>query len=107
MLKYKKHRFTSIADKIEDLTDILAGMSGKDRRIVSVATPPDDSLYIRVYRDSDQIVDLDSFLLTVEKPFLDMDLPLAEGQLCKAGFLNSTGSGVSNVDITIGYTETG
>lgn len=107
MLKYKKHRFLSIGDTVEDLTDILAGMSGKDRRIVSVSATPDDSFYIRVYRDAEQIVDVNSFVLTVEKPFLNMDLPLAEGQLCKAGFLNSTGDTVTNRDITIGYTETG
>ena len=107
MLKYKKHRFTSIADSIEDLTDILAGMSGKNRRIVSIATPQTTSLYIRVYRDAEQIVDFESVKLTTTSPFLPMDLPLAEGQLCKAGFLNSTGGTVTNQDVMIGYEETG
>lgn len=107
MLKYKKHRFTSIADTIEDLTDILAGMSGKDRRIVSIVAQQTANLYIRVYRDAEQIVDIESDSLTSAAPFLPMDLPLAEGQLCKAGFLNSTGSPLTNLDITIGYTEVG
>lgn len=107
MLKYKKHRFASIADTVEDLTDILAGMSGKDRRIVSISATPDDAFYIRVYRDAEQFVDVNSFVLTVENPFLLMDLPLAEGQLCKAGFQNSTGDTVTDRDITIGYTEAG
>lgn len=107
MLKYKKHRFTSIADTIEDLTDILAGMSGKDRRIVSIVSQQTANLYIRVYRDAEQIVDIESDSLTSAAPFLPMDLPLAEGQLCKAGFLNSSGGTLTNLDITIGYTESG
>lgn len=105
MLKYKKYRFLSIADKVEDLTDMLSGMAGKSRRIVSISATPDDSFYIRVYRDAEQIVDVNSFILTTSAPFLAMDLPLAEGQLCKAGFLNSTGDTVTDRDITIGYTE--
>lgn len=107
MLKYKKHRFTSIADTIEDLTDILAGMSGKDRRIVSIVAQQTASLYIRVYRDAEQIVDIESDSLTSAAPFLPMDVPLAEGQLCKVGFLNSSGGTLTNLDITIGYTESG
>lgn len=107
MLKYKKFRFTSILDTVEELTDILSGMAGKDRRIVSIACVPDDDLYIRVYRDAEQVVDVEANLLTVEKPFLPMDLPLAEGQLCKAGFLNSTDADLTDVDVTIGYTEAG
>ncbi len=106
MLKYKKHVFTTIADGDEDLTDILAGMSGKGRRIVSVWVSPDDLAYIRVYRDANQIVDFNSFLLTAQAPILPMDLPLAEGELCKAGFYNNTGAGITPA-ITIGYEETG
>lgn len=107
MLKYKKHRFASIADTIEDLTDILAGMSGKDRRIVSIVAQQTASLYIRVYRDAEQIVDIESDSLTSAAPFLPMDLTLAEGQLCQVGFLNSSGGTLTNLDITIGYTESG
>lgn len=107
MLKYKKYRFASIADTVEDLIDILAGMSGKDRRIVSVVSQQTASLYIRVYRDADQIVDIESDSLTSANPFLPMDLPLADGQLCKAGFLNASGGTLTNLDISIGYTESG
>lgn len=107
MLKYKKHRFTSIADTIEDLTDILAGMSGKDRHIVSIVAQQTASLYIRVYRNAEQIVDIESDSLTSAMPFLPMDLSLVEGQLCQVGFLNSSGGTLTNLDITIGYTEAG
>ena len=107
MLKYKKHRFASIADGVEDLNDILAGMSGKARRILSLVAQQTANLYIRVYRDAEQIVDIESNSLTSAAPFLPMDLPLAEGQLCKAGFLNSSGGTLTNLDITIGYEEAG
>lgn len=105
MLKYKRITFASIVDTKEDVRTILAGMSGKNRRIVSISATPDDTFYIRVYRDAEQIVDVNSYALTVEAPFLAMDLPLAEGQVCTAGFLNSTGGTVTDRDITIGYTE--
>ncbi len=105
MLKYKTHRFASIADGAEDLTDILAGMSGKSRRIVSIAGEKTDLQYIRVYRDGEQIVNVISDLLTSSAPFLAMDLPLAEGQLCKVGYWNNTGGAVTTQDIIIGYEE--
>lgn len=105
MLKYKKHRFASIADGAEDLFDILAGMSGKNRRIVSLVCEQTTNLYVRVYRDAEQIVDIESDSLTSAAPFLPMDLALAEGQLCQAGFYNGVGSAQTDVDITIGYDE--
>ena len=105
MLKYMKYRFASIADGFEDTHGILAGMSGKNRRIVSIITPQTASLYIRVYRNADQIVDFESVKLTSASPFLPMDLPLAEGQSCNVGFYNGTGSPVTNQDIMVGYTE--
>ncbi|GAI88581.1 unnamed protein product [marine sediment metagenome] len=105
MLKYKKHRFTSILTKVEDTIDILAGMAGKNRRIVSLITQQTTDLYIRVYRDADQIVDFESDNVDSHAPFIPMDLSLVEGQLCKAGFYNDKATTVSNVDITIGYTE--
>lgn len=107
MLKYKKYRFASIADTIEDLHGLLSGASGKDRRIVSIVAQQTASLYIRVYRDAEQIVDIESDSLTSAAPFLPMDLSLAEGQNCDVGFLNSTGGTLTNLDITIGYTESG
>lgn len=105
MLKYKKYRFASLAAKTEDTTDLLAGMAGKDRRIVSLITQQTTDLYIRLYRDAEQIVDFESDNVSSYAPFIPMDLSLAEGQLCKAGFYNDTASPITNIDITIGYTE--
>lgn len=105
MLKWKKHRFTSIADTIEDTYNLLSGASGKNRVVKFIAGPQTASLYLRVYKDADQIVDIESNKLTSAAPLLPMDLPLAVGQNCHVGFLNSTGGTKTNQDFIIGYEE--
>lgn len=105
MLKYKKHRFASVLKDKEELNPILAGSAGKNRRLVSIATTKTSLVYIRVYRDAEQIVDFDSYLLTASAPFLAMDLPLAEGQQCNVGFYNGSAGNVTNQDIMVGYEE--
>lgn len=106
MLKWKKYKFPTIANNVESLTDILAGMSGKNRVIKFITGDIDSDIYIRVYRDADQIVDFECDLITAESPLLPMDLPLAEGDLCKAGFYNEAAGNVTPT-IAIGYEETG
>jgi len=106
MLKFKRITTATLTDGVETLADILAGMSGKDRHIVSIATAPLADMYLRVYRDAEQIVDCASIHLTTAAPLLPMDLPLAEGQQCKVGFYNN-GAATTAKQITIGYTETG
>jgi len=105
MLKWKQHKFSDIVGADEDLTDILAGMSGKNRVIKKLAFPATANLSVRVYRDAEQMVDFYTYLLTTEPPIIDMDLPLAEGQLCKAGFFMLTGTATTPT-IAIGYEET-
>jgi len=106
MLKWKKHKFSDIVGADEDLTDILAGMSGKNRVIKFIASPTTADLSVRVYRDADQIVDFLCAHLPALTSMIPMDLPLAEGQLCKAGFFMLTGTATTPT-ITIGYEETG
>lgn len=106
MLKWKKHKFASIANNTESLTDMLSGLSGKNRVIKFITSDIDDDIYIRVYRDAEQIVDFECNLITSSAPFLTMDLPLAEGQLCKIGFHNESAGSVTPT-IAIGYEETG
>ena len=107
MLKWKRHRFATIADGVEDLDPILAGMSGKNRVVKFITGPQTSLLYFRVYRDADQIVDFRCNYITSAAPLLPLDLPLAEGQLCQAGFYNNTGGAVNVLDLIIGYEETG
>ena len=104
MLKWKRISVVA-ADGDEEVKIVLSGMSGKNRVIKHIGI--DNHLAtqrLRVYRDADQIVDIPCDLLTNETPFLPMDLPLAEGQLCKVGFFNSAGVSSTRV-ISIGYTE--
>lgn len=104
MLRYKRITTATLTDGAETLADILAGMAGKNRRIVSISTAPLADMYLRVYRDAEQIVDCASIILTTAAPILIMDLPLTEGQGCKAGFYNN-GAATTAKQITIGYTE--
>lgn len=104
MLKWKHIKILA-APTIEEIKDVLAGMSGKNRVITHLAEVDHDELIrLRVYRDADQIVDIDSSLITDAAPFLPMNLPLAEGQLCKIGFYNGTGTSKYRT-MAIGYTE--
>ncbi len=106
MLKWKKHKFASIANNVESLNDMLSGMSGKNRVIKQITATIDADIYIRVYRDADQIVDFECNLITSGAPLLPMDLPLVEGQLCKVGFYNEAAGAVTPT-IAIGYEESG
>ena len=106
MLKYKSYKFSAIANNVELLTDILSGMSGKNRRIVSITGDINSGIFFRVYRDAEQIVDFECDLITTAAPMIPMDLPLAEGQLCKAGFYNVSAGSVTPT-IAIGYEEVG
>lgn len=105
MLKWKSYKFAAIANNTESLTDLLAGMSGKNRVIKFVAGDIDSDIYLRLYRDGEQMVDLECDLLTTAAPLLPVDIPLAEGQLCKAGFYNVSAGSVTPT-IAIGYEET-
>ena len=104
MLKWKSYKFPTISNNVESLTDILSGMSGKNRVIKHIAGDIDNDIYLRVYRDAEQIVNFACNLLTTAAPILQMDLPLADGQACKIGFYNESAGDVTPT-ITIGYEE--
>ncbi len=104
MLKWKKYVFGTIANGVESLTDILAGMSGKNRVIKFITGDIDSDIYFRAYRDGEQFVDFECDLITTSAPMLPVDIPLAEGQLCKIGFYNSAAGSVTPT-ICIGYEE--
>ncbi|GAI94959.1 unnamed protein product, partial [marine sediment metagenome] len=91
MLKWKHFEFGDILTTKSAYTDMLAGMSGKNRVIKFLAWEYDTDIRIEVYRDAEQIVNFDCGRINADAPPLPMDLPLAEGQLCKIGFYNFTG----------------
>jgi len=106
MLKWKRVSVTAV-DGFEQIETILAGMSGKGRKIMFVFEGDRTaSTFLRLYRDSEQIVDIECDLLTAQAPMLPVDLPLAEGQICKVGFYNTSGGDLTR-SISIGYEETG
>ena len=106
MLKWKTFTFDSFVTGEEPLKDALAGMSGKNRVIKFICGDSVGTVFFRVYRDAEQIVDFESTLITSAAPLLPVDIPLAEGQLCKVGFYGK-GHGLDAPDFAIGYEETG
>jgi len=106
MFKWKTFRFATVSAGSEDLVDALAGMSGKNRVIKQVMADRNADVYLRLYRDGEQMVDIESSLPTQYYPLLPVDIPLAEGQLCKVGFYNKAGT-ATTPDFAIGYEETG
>lgn len=104
MLKVKTIKTGTLTKSYEKLYDILTGMVGKNRRIISITTIPLNLAYLRVYRDADQIVDINSLHLVAAAPWLKMDLSLAEGQVCKVGFYNMSDTDTAK-HITISYEE--
>ncbi len=104
MIKYKRLKTTTLTDGVETLAQILSGMAGKNRRIVSISTAPLANMYLRVYRDAEQIVDMASIALTTAAPWAKMDLALADGQVVTVGFYND-GAVTTAKQITVGYEE--
>lgn len=105
MLKYKRVNVTGLTAGQEVLTDMLSGMAGKNRRIVSINTEAVALDYLRVYRDAEQIMDCECPKATDVSRWLPMDLPLAEGQQCKVGIYR--GSALTEAEVTIAYEEAG
>lgn len=104
MLRYKRIATGTLVSGIETIAEILSCSKGKKYRIVSIATAPLAGMYLRVYRDAEQIVDCASIDLTTAAPLLPMDLTLDVGQVCKAGFYND-GAVTTAKQITIGYKD--
>jgi len=112
MLKYKRVNCEGLEATVEHLTDMLSGMAGKNRKIVSIgtqysATVAEQEGYLRVYRDAEQIADVDLTKLNIENRWLPMDLPLAEGQQCRVGTVGRGVIASTSLEITVGYEESG
>jgi len=105
MLKWKRVSSGTLLAASETIVDFLAGMAGKGRRLVKASFVPTANRYLRIYRDAEQIVDFYTYTLDTYEAFIDLDLPLAEGQQCKVGFYNPSTEGAA-MDIMIAYEET-
>lgn len=104
MLRYKRITTATLTDGSEILAEILSGVKGKRQKIVSITTAPLADMYLRVYRNAEQIVDIASIAMTTAKPILPMDLPIEVGQVVRAGFYNN-GAATTAKQITIGYED--
>lgn len=104
MIKYKRLRTATLTDGAETLATILQGAKNKNYRIVGITTDPLADMWLRLYRNADQIVDVQSIACTAAKPVLDMDLPVDIGDDIKVGFYNN-GAATTAKDITIAYED--
>lgn len=104
MLRYKRINTGTLTNGVETILELLSCPIGKKYHIVSIATAPLANMYLRVYRDAEQIVDCASTDMTTAAPLLPMDIPLNTGQVCKAGFFNN-GAVTTSKEITIGYKD--
>lgn len=104
MLRCKRITTATLTDGKETIAEILSGLKGKRYKIVWITTAPLADMYLRVYRDAEQIVDVASIAMTTAAPLLPMDLPVDVGNVVRAGFYNN-GAATTAKQITIGYTD--
>ena len=104
MLRYKRITTPTLTDGTETLAEMLSGVTGKRQKIVSITTAPLADMYLRVYRNAEQIVDIASIAMTTAAPLLLMDLPVEVGSIIKVGFYNN-GAVTTAKQISIGYTD--
>lgn len=104
MLRYKRITTATITDGTETLAEILSGVTGKKYTIVSITSAPLADMYLRVYRNAEQVVDVATIAMTTGFPLLPMDLPVEIGQIVRVGFYNN-GAATTAKQITIGYKD--
>lgn len=104
MLKFKRLRTATLTDGVETLATILQGAKGKSRKIVGVTTDPLANMWLRIYRNAEQIVDVQSIACTASIPLLPMDLTVEQGDDIKVGFYNN-GAATTAKDIAVAYEE--
>lgn len=104
MLRYKRITTATLTDGVETLAEILSCPKGRKFRIVSISTAPLANMYLRVYKNAEQIVDMASIALTTAAPWGLMELSLDVGDVVKAGFYNN-GAATTAKEITIGYKD--
>ncbi len=104
MLRYKRITTATLTDGAETIAEILSGIKGKKYTIVFISSAPLADMYLRVYRNAEQIVDAASIIMTTAAPILKMDLPVEIGSTVRVGFYNN-GAVTTAKQITIGYKD--
>jgi len=104
MLKYKRITTATLTNGVETIAEILSGTKGRRRKVVTIATAALANMYLRAYKNAEQIVDCASTDMTSASPLLPMDCDIEEGDVLKVGFFNN-GAATTAKEITIGYQE--
>lgn len=104
MLRYKRVNTGTLTDGVETLVEILTTPKSKRYKIVTISTAPLANMYLRVYKNAEQIVDAASTDMTTAAPLLPMDIEVEVGDVIKAGFYNN-GAATTAKEITIGYKD--
>jgi len=104
MLRYKRITTAVLTDGAETIAEILSCSKGRKYKVVSISTAPLAGMFLRVYKNAEQVVDAASIIMTTSAPILKMDVSLEVGDVLKAGFYNN-GAATTAKQITIGYTD--
>lgn len=104
MKRYKRITTATLTDGAETIAEILTCPKGRKYKIVAISTAPLANMYLRVYKNAEQIVDAASLICTDGSPLLPMDIELDVGDVVKAGFYNN-GAATTAKEITIAYTD--
>lgn len=104
MKKYYRKRTGTLTSGVETLYDTIAGIAGKIRKVVGYTTDPLANMWIRIYKNSEQIVDCQSIACTSGNPILPMDITLNEGDKLSVGFYNNAAATTAK-DFAIVYDE--
>lgn len=105
MLRYKRITTPTLTDGKETIAELLSCVKGRKFKIVSISTAPYADMYLRVYKNAEQIVDAASIIMTTAAPLLPMDIPMDVGDVVKAGFYNDGAVATDPKQITIGYKD--
>lgn len=104
MLKYKRLRTATLTDGAETLATILSGAKNKNYRIKGITTDPLADMWLRLYKNAEQIVDVQSIACTSAHPLLPMDLTVDVGDVIQVGFYNN-GAATTAKDVAIAYED--
>ena len=105
MLLYKRIETDTLTVNKERIGEILSCPKDKRYKIVSITTDPLAHMFLRVYKNAQQIVDIESLACTSGSPLLPMDLLVSVGDVIRAGFYNHEDAATDKKQITIGYEE--
>ena len=104
MVKYYRKKTSTLTSGLETLYDMIAGVAGKRRKVIGFTTAPLADMFIRIYKNAEQIVDVQSIACVTGIAYLPMDITLNEGDKLTCGFYNN-GAATTAKDMTVVYEE--